>query len=191
MVMDPTTDTPLTAAKEAETSPVEPLRDYQHDSPLYVSGVHLQHTVTVLKPASELYREWRDLTGLRRFAPIIEEIRIIDEGRSHWRIRGPMDDAIEWDAVLVEDVPERLIRWRSLEHVDVPQAGSISFTPAPIIQGTEVTVRFTYNPPVGRWTASLLQHTRYDPQRQLRESLRRFKQWMETGEIPVASRPPS
>jgi uncharacterized membrane protein len=49
-----------------------------------------------------------------------------------------------------------------------------------------VTVEMEYSPPGGALTAAAAKLIGYAPEQQLPEDLRRFKQLMETGQIPVA-----
>jgi uncharacterized membrane protein len=64
----------------------------------------------------------------------------------------------------------------------------VEFRDSPTGRGTFVTVTIAYDPPageIGRLVAKLFQR---EPKIQARQDLRRFKQLMETGEIPTAIR---
>jgi uncharacterized membrane protein len=52
-------------------------------------------------------------------------------------------------------------------------------------RGTEVRVHLQYNPPAGKVGAAVAWLFGEEPSVQIREDLRRFKQLMETGEIPT------
>ncbi len=82
-------------------------------------------------------------------------------------------------------MPNELIAWRSLEGVDVDNAGSVRFRPAPGNRGTEVTVELNYEPPAGRIGVTIAKLFGEEPEQQVREDLRRFKQVMEAGEVPT------
>ena len=62
------------------------------------------------------------------------------------------------------------------------------FTPAPNDRGTEVKVQISYAPPAGKTAGVLANLFGRGGDRQVRESLRRFKQQMETEEIAVGAR---
>jgi uncharacterized membrane protein len=65
----------------------------------------------------------------------------------------------------------------------------VEFCDSPEGRGTVVTVTLAYDPPggaVGQLVAKLFQK---EPKIQARQDLRRFKQLMETGEIPTAVPP--
>jgi uncharacterized membrane protein len=139
-------------------------------------------TVTVNKPAQEVYRSWRDFQRLPEFMAHLEAVEPVGGARWRWVAHAPGGKRVTWEAELVEDRPGRRIAWRSVDG-DVANAGAVSFAPAPGDRGTEVTVELTYDPPggsVGRFAASLLGE---EPRQQVRDDLRRFKQMLETGEV--------
>src|SRR5688572_386568 len=80
-------------------------------------------TVTINRPARELYEFWRDLRNLPLFMENIETIEIYDELRSHWRVKGPADSTVEWDSIITEDIPGELIAWQSDANAAVPNTG--------------------------------------------------------------------
>jgi uncharacterized membrane protein len=96
---------------------------------------------------------------------------------------------IEWDAETIRDDENEWIAWRSLEGSDVQNSGSVRFTPAPGARGTEVRVQLQYSPPGGALGRSVAWLFGEDPDQQVHEDLHRFKQLMETGEIPLSEGP--
>jgi uncharacterized membrane protein len=139
--------------------------------------------ITVNRPVEEVYRFWRGFDRLPQFMRHLESVRSLGSTRSHWTARGPAGTTVEWDAETVEDVTNDRIAWRSLPGADVENRGVVRFTPAPGGRGTEVIVELEYSPPggtVGRALATVLGE---EPEQQLKDDLRRFKQVLETGEI--------
>lgn len=147
----------------------------------------IARAVTINRPAGELYNYWRDFSRLATFMENVERIDIIDEKRSHWVVKAPAGGTVEWDAIVTEDDPERLIAWVADEGADVPNSGRVEFRDAGQ-RGTVVTATIDYDPPagvVGKVIAKLFQR---EPAIQARRDLRRFKQLMETGEIATGAR---
>jgi uncharacterized membrane protein len=138
--------------------------------------------ITVNRPREEVYRFWHDLQNLPRFMAHLESVRVTGDGRSHWRAKGPMGRAVEWEAEIVDDHPGELIAWRSLEGA-VGNSGSVRFTDAPGGRGTEVWVDLRYDPPAGVVGTTFAKLFGEHPDQQVRDDLRRFKQVMETGEV--------
>jgi uncharacterized membrane protein len=119
----------------------------------------------------------------------IESVTEFDGARSHWRVKAPLDSTVEWDSILVEDIPGEVIEWRSADGASVKNSGRIEFRDSSNGRGTRVTATIAYDPPggkLGRLFATLFQR---EPKVQARQDLRRFKQLMETGEIST-SQPP-
>src|SRR5690349_15749232 len=55
----------------------------------------LGNTVTIGKPAQELYDEWRDFTRFPRFMENVESVEKIDAQRSRWTIKAPAGSTVE------------------------------------------------------------------------------------------------
>lgn len=140
-------------------------------------------SLTVNRPSEEVYRRWRDLERLPEFMAHLESVRTTGDGRSHWVARAPAGRTVEWDAEIVDDRPNELIAWRSVERADVDNSGSVRLTPVRDGRATEVTVELEYDPPAGRVGAAVARLLGEEPQQQLRDDLRRFKQVVETGEV--------
>jgi uncharacterized membrane protein len=93
---------------------------------------------------------------------------------------------VEWDATIVADVPNEVITWRSLENADVDNAGAVRFEAAPGGRGTIVRVNIEYNPVGGVIGAAVAKLFGEEPEQQLDDDLRRFKQVLEVGEVVIS-----
>jgi uncharacterized membrane protein len=145
-------------------------------------AIRLERSVTIEAPRSELYAFWRDFTNLPRFMEHLVEVRVESPQRSHWIAKGPAGTTVEWDAEIVNDVPDSLIAWKTVGHADVPNAGSVHFSDAPG-GGTVVKVELDYEPPAGKLGALVARLFGEDPDHQIREDLRKLEQLMESGAI--------
>lgn len=143
-------------------------------------------TVTINRPANELYRFWRDVENLPRFMPHLEWVKAIDEHHAQWRIKAPAGRVIEWESEITEDRPNERLAWRSLPGATVENSGSVTFRNAPGGRGTEVQVEFEYRPASGAIGAVIATLFGQEPRQQVQADLRAFKQLMETGEIARA-----
>jgi len=154
---------------------------------LGASGVKVRHSVSILKPASELYAYWRDFTNLPRIMDHLNSVTPQDgnQNQSHWVAKAPLNSSVSWDAEIINDIPNELIAWRSLPGADVDNAGAVNFKAAPQGRGTEVMVEITYAPPAGKPGAVVAHLLGEDPKRQLDDDLRHFKNIMEAGERPT------
>ena len=89
----------------------------------------------------------------------------------------------------LQDRPNEWIAWRSVEGADVENSGSVTFRRAPGARGTELRVHLQYRPPGGRLGRGIAWLSDEEPGQQIRHDLRRFKQMMETGEVPASDGP--
>ena len=142
-------------------------------------------SVTINRPANELYRYWRDFGNLARFMENIERIDVVDRERSRWVVKAPGGGTVEWNARVTEDVEGQAIGWTS-ENADVDNSGRVEFREAGA-RGTVVTATLLYDPPAGFIGKAIAKLFQREPAIQVRRDLRRFKQLMETGEIAVAA----
>ncbi len=143
-------------------------------------------TTTINSSPEELYRFWRDFENLPRFMRHLESVRVTEPGRSHWKAKAPAGTTVEWDAEITEDRPNELIAWRSLEGADVENSGSVRFTPATGGRGTVVTVNVEYDPPGGKVGSLVAKLFGEEPEQQVQDDLRAFKQVIETGEVVLS-----
>lgn len=146
-------------------------------------------SVTINRPREEVYAFWRDFTNLATVMENVERIDVADRDRSHWVVKAPAGKTVEWDAIVVEDIPGQLIAWESADGADVANSGRVEFIDAAPGRGTIVRATIAYDPPagiVGEWIAKFLQR---EPNLQARRDLRRLKQFLETGEITSSASP--
>ena len=153
-------------------------------------GVNVEEAVTINRSIEELYRFWRNLENLPQFMSHLESVERVTDTLSRWRAKGPGGTTIEWNAEIINEVPNKVIGWRSIEGSDVVSAGSVNFDDAGPGRGTNVRVRLQYSPPGGRVGAAVARLLGRDAATEIREDLRRFKQMVETGEVPTTKGQP-
>lgn len=147
-------------------------------------GIKVEKSVTIDRPAHELYAFWRDFENLPRFMDHLESVTVIDPRRSHWIAKAPAGQRVEWDAEIHNEIPDELIAWRSLPGSEIANAGSVHFTPI-ADDSTEVRVVLSYEPPAGRVGDAVARLFGEAPSQQVQDDLRRFKQVLEAGEVPL------
>jgi uncharacterized membrane protein len=140
-------------------------------------------SITVSRPANQVYAFWKDFTNFPRFMRHIESVERLDGGRSRWRAAGPAGTQAEWVSEIVDDRENELIAWQTVGDSELYHTGKVTFRPGPRGEGTTVTVEMQYAPPGGRIGAALLKLFRKEPGQQVSDDLRRFKQVMEIGEV--------
>jgi len=154
-------------------------------------SIRVEESIAVNRQPQECYAMWRNFENLPRFMQHLESVLLIGENRSHWVAKAPAGTRVEWDSEVTHDEPNALIAWRSLEGADVENAGAVRFLPQVSSRGTIVSVKMQYKPPAGAIGATIAKLFGEEPQQQVQEDLRRFRQVMETGEIATTEGQPS
>ncbi|MFM8319380.1 MAG: SRPBCC family protein [Chloroflexota bacterium] len=150
------------------------------------AGVRVERTLTVNQPREDVYNFWRNFENLPRFMKHLEDVQVIDKNHSHWTARAPLGATVDWQAEIIEDIPNEKISWQSLPGSRLANAGSVIFRDAPGGRGAEIQVTIQYDPPAGSAGAAVARLLGEEPAVQVEEDLRRFKQLMETGEVTSA-----
>ena len=154
-------------------------------------GAKFESSVIINKPAEELYRFWRKFENLPRFMSDLGSVKSYNDRRSHWTVKALAETKYEWDAEIINEIPNELLAWRTLEGADLDHAGSVRFEKAPGGRGTKVKVTLEYRPPGGKIGVGLAKVFGQEPEQIIQRDLLRFKQLMEAGEIATVEGQPS
>lgn len=150
----------------------------------------VERSITIGRSREELYQLWLAPGTLSRVMSDLGEVTTFD-GHSRWRIHGPMGKTLEWDSRIVRDRYGESIGWRSLPGSRLPNEGSVEFRPAPDPHGTEVILRFRFDPPGGLVGDVIAKMLGIVPSTLAMKALRKFKSLAETGEVPTTEHNPS
>lgn len=151
----------------------------------YGYGIKLKKSVTIDRPPDQLYNYWRNLESIPKLFDNLLSVDVIDEKHSHWKLNVPGGVVLEWDAEITIDRENEMIGWHTMDGADIANAGYVRFLRATGGRGTVVRVALQYNPPAGKLGASLATVVGKRPGAVIEEALRKFKQFMETGEVPM------
>jgi uncharacterized membrane protein len=135
--------------------------------------------------AADAYRLWRDFSNLPRFMAHLESVQVLDDRRSEWVAKGPMNSQVRWQAEITEDQPDRRISWKSLPGSQIANRGWVDFQPDPQGRGCLVRAHVAYADPLGAAGHALATALGKHPSFMVKEDLRRFKALLETGETPT------
>jgi len=147
-------------------------------------GFLAHESIRIDQPVEEVYRFWRNLENLPKFMTHLEQVIDLRNGRSHWVAKGPAGIPVEWDAEIINEVPNKVIGWRSLPSSDLVTAGSVNFDGSGDRRSTLVTVRLQYAPPGGRLGKLVAQLFGDDPSQAIAEDLRRLKRLLDGRDTP-------
>lgn len=149
-------------------------------------GIKIERSVAVAVPRAQVFRIWRNFTNLPRIMSHLERVEALTPTRSHWVLKPLAGASVEWDAEIINEEPDALIAWRTLDHVMVEHAGSVRFEPIEGGRATLVSVSLQYAPPGGELGHALAALFGEDAGRQIEEDLGAFKHAVETGRLAAA-----
>ena len=147
-------------------------------------AIKIERSVAIDRPPETLYSIWHNFERIPDYVREIESVRLLGEGRSHWVACAPGDKRIEWDAEIVNDLPNELIAWKTVGNPDIAHAGSVHFTRRSDGRGTDMRVVIDYEPPGGRLGMLVSKFTRLfgqAPEARIVEDLQAFKRQVEAG----------
>jgi uncharacterized membrane protein len=145
-------------------------------------GIVVQKTIHIAAPRETVFDLWSNYDNFPHFMSHVEEVRPLDEARSHWVVKGPAGTRFEWNSMLTERDRPRVLAWRSEPGSPVQHAGIVRLDEEH--GGTRVTLRMSYNPPGGALGHSIAALLGRDPKRDLDADLLRMKAFIETGVPP-------
>lgn len=161
-----------TAASDKPGSQVSP------DAP------EVERSITIGKSPQELYEFWRDPINLAQIVAHFAEVTPKPGGVTHWRLRGPLQQIVEWDSHYTEEQPGRKLAWETIPGSTLVNRGEIAFETAPNGNGSRVRLLMQFEPPLGSVGSGLIKAFKQIPQGIAGQSLRRFKSLAETGRVP-------
>jgi uncharacterized membrane protein len=117
--------------------------------------------------------------------PDVEEVTVTGPTTSHWKVSGPLGKSVEWDAEIVEDIPNQRIAWKSVGDADVGNAdvGNADAVRFDDRSGrTNIEVSLECDPPCGK-AGELVAELVKDPDKQVQRVVDGFRQVVEAGRL--------
>ena len=149
--------------------------------------IRIHKSLHIQRPAEACYRFWRNFENFPQFMQHVEAVQVVDATRTHWRVRAPLGQHVEWTAELFSDIPSQQLAWRTLKGSTVEHTGIVRFLPAPNDKSTRLDIEMSYHAPFGKAGVMLAKLFGEEPSQQMDDDLRRFKQLIETGEIATTT----
>jgi uncharacterized membrane protein len=148
----------------------------------------IDQSVSIARPAGELYDIWRNLDSLPDILSHVKLVREITPMLSHWVVDGPLGTDVTWDSIITEEIPGQRLAWRSVEGSEVDNEGSVDFHASPGSLYTEIRVLIRYNPPAGALGKAVAALLGKDPNGQVADDLQKFKEAVEADRFVHRSR---
>ncbi|HWP45490.1 MAG TPA: SRPBCC family protein [Blastocatellia bacterium] len=146
-------------------------------------AIDIHKTMNISAPVEEVFKFWTNYENFPRFMTNVREVIDRGDGRSHWVVAGPAGVPVEWDAVITEMIPNKVLAWKSVPGSAIANAGMIIFKPND--DGTtNLDIKLSYNPPGGAMGHTVASLFGSYPKREMDEDLMRMKTFIETGTPP-------
>ena len=142
-------------------------------------AIDIQKTINVEAPIERVFDTLTHYENFPQFMTHIREVKVREDGSSHWRVAGPGGISVEWEAVTTKREENRLLAWRTVPGAIVEHAGMIHFER--VNGGTRLDIKMSYNPPGGALGHVVAKLFGSDPKTKLDEDLLRMKTFLETG----------
>ena len=146
-------------------------------------GVKIDKAVTVNAPPERVYAFWRNFENLPKIMTNLDRVKVIDDKRSKWVVKAPVGMKVEWEAEIINEKPNELIGWRSIDNALVNHAGSVNFERTPEGTGTVLRVSLQYDPPGGQFGHAVASLFNEDAGTQIEHDLQEFKRAFEAGQL--------
>lgn len=138
---------------------------------------------TIAKTPNEVYEFVINPRNWKKFLHVLQ-LESRGNGRLRLAIGKPAGIDLESRVEITDHKPGEYIAWASEEQM-LEHRGIIRFDKAPGSRGTELKVALEFKAPTGPIARALASFVGWEPEQLVRESLRRIKQLLETGEIPT------
>ena len=131
----------------------------------------IDKTAEIAADVHEVYEAWTAFEDYPRFMESIETVTLVQDDRLHWAAVIE-DDTFEWDADLVEHVPDEKVGWRA---IDGRETGEVRFEKLAAGK-TKVTYQLEYDPAAWEGKPDTVRHWM---NRRVEKDLELFKQMAE------------
>lgn len=143
----------------------------------------LQMSVTIEAAVERVFAFWSDLESFPCFIPALAAVRRLDEKRSRWVIRAPLDYEIHFDSTIVENAPPARLVWET-RHSAGQARGELTFREDGTHTRVDLVFRYALH---SDWLQPLarLMHRLGFPARTLEAGLVQIKRQIESRSLPA------
>ena len=134
----------------------------------------IDNTIEVAADIRKVYDAWAAFEDFPVFMEVVERVDLVPDDSLHW-VAVVEDDVIEWDADIVEHIPEQSVSWSA---VDGRETGKVAFEKVGADR-TKVHYQLEYDPKA--WEGEP-DKTRRWMRKRVDQDLKAFKAFIEKGE---------
>lgn len=138
----------------------------------------VQANIEVEAPVQQVYQYWQQLENLPQFMVNVDEVRSTGPDTTHWRVKGPFNTTMEFDAQTTRDEENGSIAWNTVEGQNVQTSGEVRFFQLSDTR-TRVDVTMNYWDLPGGRVGEVASRVVANPKVMIEQDLRNFKEIME------------
>ncbi len=131
----------------------------------------IDKTTEVAADVQDVYQAWTAFADYPKFMETIETVTVAEDARVRW-VAVVEDDTYEWDADVVERVPDEKVTWRA---IDGRETGEVRFEKLAAGK-TKLTYQLEYDPAAWEGKADTVRHWM---RRRVEQGLDDFKKMLE------------
>jgi len=131
----------------------------------------IDRTIEIAADVRDVYEAWTAFEDYPKFMETIQTVTVTQDDRLHW-VALVEEDTFEWDADVVEHVPDERVTWRA---IDGRETGEMRFEKL-AAGATKVTYQFEYDPTAWQGKADTVRHWM---RRRVDKDLDQFKKMVE------------
>jgi uncharacterized membrane protein len=146
-------------------------------------GVRINKTININAPVEAVYTFWSNFENFPSFMHHVREVKKVGENEWHWTVLGPAKTNVQWDAVVTQMEPNRVVGWKTKEGARIQHSGVVRFSPN-ARGGTQIDIQLSYNPGAGALGHAVAKLLGFDPKHKMDDDLIRMKNAIETGKLP-------
>ncbi|MBD0329033.1 MAG: SRPBCC family protein [Thermoleophilia bacterium] len=140
----------------------------------------VEQSIEVNVPVQVAYNQWTQFEDFPQFMEGVESVTQIDDTHLRW-VAEIGNQREEWTAEITEQLPDRLIAWRSTGGVQ--QSGRVQFEPLGTDR-TRIEVTFEYEP---EGIVQTLGSAVGQDERRVENDLEKFKEFVESRGVPTGA----
>lgn len=153
--------------------------------------LELRASIGLEEQPDAVYRALRDPSNLTQYFGHAQDIELAGRDAFQLTTHVPFGGSSRWHARIVEDVPSRRIAWETLPESLLHIRAQVELSEQPGQRGTLLRATVAIQPTAAKLVAPLARMLGKAPDKWLMTQLRRFRQYIETGEIATTQGQPS
>ena len=143
-------------------------------------AIEVHKTLDIAARVERVFDFWTSYENFPDWMSHVRAVHDLDGVRSRWTVTGPLGLPVEWNAVLTEVIPNKMLAWKTLPTSNLQHTGKVQFSKNPD-GSAHLDISLRYWPPLGSFGHAMAELAGIDPRSQMDDDLTRMKSLMETG----------